>query len=72
MKSQIPHQVLQKKINDLLYEIEHQYPELYRDLDEDVIKYVPASDNKIDTAQLCEYLDYLHEKLSHYQEYHTS
>ncbi len=58
---------LSKEITDLLYEIEVNYPELYRYLDEDFPNNSLVS-NSVDEKDLERYLKGLKERLSHYKE----
>ncbi|MEQ8624412.1 MAG: hypothetical protein RJQ00_06140 [Vicingaceae bacterium] len=65
-------QQLSKEINELTLKIEQEYPELYRNLDENPVTIAQNSSTKLTTKNFSDYLDSLKQILSHYIENHKN
>jgi hypothetical protein len=63
---------LLQEITDITFEIETNYPELYRSLDENPLTLPVSSHPHIDKAVLQEYLQGLRELLRHHLETHKA
>lgn len=65
-------QQLSKEINELTLKIEQEYPELYRNLDENPVTIPQNNSSKLTTKSFADYLDSLKQILSHYIENHKN
>ena len=63
---------LLQEITDITFEIETNYPELYRSFDENLLTLPVSSHPHIDKAVLQEYLQGLRELLRHHLETHKA
>lgn len=63
-------QELTKQINDITLEIEQDYPELYKYLDENPVSIPCCETPKLDIKSFTDYMDSLKELLQHHIETH--
>jgi len=65
-------QQLSKEINELTLKIEQEYPELYRNLDENPVTIAQNNSTKLTIENFSDYLDSLKQILNHHIESHKS
>ena len=65
-------QQLSKEINELTLKIEQEYPELYRNLDENPVTMAQNNSKKLTIENFSDYLDSLKQILNHHIEGHKS